>query len=181
MTDEVSGQMGECRLCRRSFFVEKLAKHEKVCPGIKVQTGKKVKNVGCATVKSDQKSVPDPGKSRYQKSPDQPVKAAVPKWKRESNALKDAMKAARAYASKDPKKIAELGPSVASEPDPDLVQCPHCSRRFNEDSAKRHIEHCKNTQNRPKRLIRGQGGAGGGNKGAPIVSRNSTLGGNKRR
>ena len=50
MTDEVSGQMGECRLCRRSFFVEKLAKHEKVCPGIKVQTGKKVKNVGCATV-----------------------------------------------------------------------------------------------------------------------------------
>jgi len=129
MTDEVSGQMGECRLCRRSFFVEKLAKHEKVCPGIKVQTGKKVKNVGCATVNRI-RSPFRTGKSRYQKSPDQPVNveaAAVPKWKRESNALKDAMKAARACASKDPKKIAELGPSVASEPDLDLVQCPHCS------------------------------------------------------
>jgi hypothetical protein len=63
MTDEVSSQMGECRLCRRSFFVEKLAKHEKVCPGIKVQTGKKVKNVGCATVKSEISK--EPGSAGY--------------------------------------------------------------------------------------------------------------------
>ena len=106
-----------------------------------------------------------------QKSPDQPVKAAIPKWKRESNQLKEAMRAARAYASKDPEKIAALPPPVPSEPDPDLVPCPHCGRRFNPESAKRHIEHCKHTKSKPKRLMRGQGGAGGGNKGAPVFKR----------
>lgn len=33
--------------------------------------------------------------------------------------------------------------SVPSEPDPSFVQCPHCSRRFNEQAAERHIPKCK--------------------------------------
>ena len=55
-------------------------------------------------------------------------------------------------------------PYVPSAPDPSLVQCPHCSRRFNEKAAARHIPACANTINKPKFLKAGTGGAG---KGAP--------------
>merc|ERR1719487_1364446 len=32
--DKVSGAMGRCSKCSRSFFVEKLEKHERVCQGM---------------------------------------------------------------------------------------------------------------------------------------------------
>ena len=55
-------------------------------------------------------------------------------------------------------------PYVPSAPDPSLIQCPHCQRRFNEKAAERHIPSCANTVNKPKFLKAGTGGAG---KGAP--------------
>ena len=51
------------------------------------------------------------------------------KWQAESNAFRASMRAARqvthAIATGAP-----LPPPVASAPDPSLVQCPHCSRRY---------------------------------------------------
>ncbi|KAJ3193817.1 hypothetical protein HK101_004032 [Irineochytrium annulatum] len=41
-------------------------------------------------------------------------------------------------------------PAPTYEPDPDLVQCQHCSRRFNESAAERHIPICANTKHKPK-------------------------------
>jgi hypothetical protein len=35
-----------------------------------------------------------------------------------------------------------------SEPDPDLVPCEHCGRRFNETAAERHIPICAQTKHR---------------------------------
>ncbi|KAJ3022502.1 Zinc finger C2HC domain-containing protein 1A [Thoreauomyces humboldtii] len=36
--------------------------------------------------------------------------------------------------------------SLASEPDPDLVPCEHCNRRFQKDTAARHIPFCKESK-----------------------------------
>lgn len=47
-------------------------------------------------------------------------------------------------------KLTDLPPPPPSE-NPDYVQCPHCSRRFNETAAARHIPKCANFQfNKPK-------------------------------
>ena len=39
-------------------------------------------------------------------------------------------------------------PPAAAVVNPDYVQCPHCERRFNEHSAQRHIEFCKEQKSR---------------------------------
>lgn len=47
-------------------------------------------------------------------------------------------------------KLSDLPPPPVSE-NPDYVQCPHCSRSFNEAAASRHIPKCANYQfNKPK-------------------------------
>ncbi|KAJ3158284.1 Zinc finger C2HC domain-containing protein 1A [Geranomyces michiganensis] len=59
---------------------------------------------------------------------------------------------------------------VVSEPDPDFVQCEYCSRRFQKDTAARHIPFCKESQQ--KKMYRttamrpGAGGSGGAAAGA---------------
>ena len=71
------------------------------------------------------------GKSSSQKREDQQVCDAVPKWKQESDALKSAMQAARAYKKGGAAAVAALGPSVPLPIDPHSKQCPYCERRFN--------------------------------------------------
>lgn len=47
-------------------------------------------------------------------------------------------------------KLSDLPPPPVSQ-NLDYVQCPHCSRRFHESAAARHIPACKNMQhNKPK-------------------------------
>jgi len=170
-TEEVSGSMGKCRICERSFFVEKLAKHEAVCQGIKRKKYEKTKVAACAVATA--KTVPKGGKTAAEKREDQAVCAAVPKWKRESDALKAAMQAARYYSNpkKGSKGGADMPPPAPAPPDPSLKQCPYCQRRFNPESCDRHMKTCQHQKSRPKMLKRGAGGAGGGNKGAPKVTR----------
>lgn len=80
----------------------------------------------------------------------------VPKWKAQSIAFRAAMKSARdvtvAIATGAP-----LPPPPISAPDPSLVQCPHCERRFNETAAERHIPQCRNIRAKPSMLVRGGG------------------------
>ncbi|GFR40425.1 hypothetical protein Agub_g999 [Astrephomene gubernaculifera] len=89
----------------------------------------------------------------------------VPKWKAQSNALRQAMQQMRQVGAalargEDIRNI----PHVPSAPDPSLVQCPTCGRRFNAQAAERHIPRCSSIVNKPKFLKAGTGGAG---KGAP--------------
>lgn len=87
---------------------------------------------------------------------------AAAKWRDQSNAFREAMKAARQYS----KAVAEgkpLPPPVASAPDKSLVPCPHCGRSFNEKAAERHIPQCQNIRAKPSALKRGAGGGGGVN------------------
>jgi hypothetical protein len=86
------------------------------------------------------------------------VKLILPRWRRQSNQLRQAIASARAAASGKPEPVSTL----PSEPvDDGLVPCPHCNRRFNETSAQRHIPVCKNMKSKPTTLKRGSGKAGG--------------------
>lgn len=89
------------------------------------------------------------------------------KWKEQSEAFRAAMKAARQY-SKAVATGGPLPPPVISAPDPSLVPCPHCGRRFNQMAADRHIPQCKNIIAKPTSLRKGAGGGGGVN-GTPSV------------
>ena len=51
-----------------------------------------------------------------------------------------------------------LPPPIISAPDPSLIPCPHCNRRFNEKAAERHIPQCQNIIAKPSKLKRGSGG-----------------------
>ena len=44
--------------------------------------------------------------------------------------------------------VAALPPPPPSD-NPDYQQCPHCSRKFNQAAAERHIPKCKDTKSRP--------------------------------
>lgn len=58
-----------------------------------------------------------------------------------------AAKEMQAYVAKGG-KLSDLPPPPPSV-NPDFVQCPHCSRRFNEAAASRHIPICQSI-NKPK-------------------------------
>ena len=85
------------------------------------------------------------------------------KWKQQSMAFRQAMRAAREYPadSKGSGGNKAPPPHVPSAPDPSLVLCPHCGRRFSEKSAERHIPQCQNIRAKPSTLRKGGGGGGG--------------------
>jgi len=98
--------------------------------------------------------------SKPKRFEDQPIKGGKKpsKWKAQSDQLREAMKQQRLIAKyeKEGKSLAELPPVAApSGPDPSLIQCPHCQRRFNEKAAERHIPKCATIINKPKTLQRG--------------------------
>ena len=71
------------------------------------------------------------------------------KWRMERARLQEAIQAGKAIekALKEGKSLASIPVAVSALPD-DRVQCPHCLRRFAEQSADRHIPYCKNKQSR---------------------------------
>ena len=97
----------------------------------------------------------------------------VPKWKRQSEMFRAGLRAARGVAtgSGGGGRGGGSNPSgggggfggggaeayPAADEFDDRVQCPHCSRKFNEDVLERHLPHCKNMKARPTTLKRGGG------------------------
>jgi hypothetical protein len=86
-----------------------------------------------------------------------------PKWKRDRDALKNAMRSGRELD--EAKKNGTLHllppPPPAEDEYDDRVPCPHCGRKFNANAAERHIPKCSSIRAQPKMLVRG-GGRGGG-------------------
>jgi len=78
------------------------------------------------------------------------------KWKADHEQFQNALKSAKTYADAKEKGGA-LPPPVMSAPDPSLIPCPHCGRRFNEKAAERHIPQCNNIKAKPSSLKRGTG------------------------
>ena len=77
----------------------------------------------------------------------------VPKWKQQSGRLRQAMMAARGKTPKATENSFETNAVV----DDGLVPCPHCSRRFNQKAADRHIPKCQDIKAKPRTLRKGAG------------------------
>mmetsp|Transcript_117582 Transcript_117582/g.332646 ORF Transcript_117582/g.332646 Transcript_117582/m.332646 type:complete len:327 (+) Transcript_117582:230-1210(+) len=138
---------------------------------------KEVEKVKAAEEQPGGKNPPGPGG----KATEGGAKAKqMPKWKIKSLEFRQAMLAQKA-ASGDEEATAALNAlkeelavvQAAAGPapiDPDKVQCPHCGRTFNKESAERHINICvKMFGGKPGggRLVRGGGrGCQTGNEGA---------------
>ncbi len=94
-------------------------------------------------------------------------------WRAESNAFREAMKAARQVT----KAIAEgkplPPPVISSVRDPSLIPCPHCGRYFNEKAGERHIPKCTSIKAKPTVLKAGSGKPGGVSGGPSQVIKNS--------
>jgi hypothetical protein len=169
--DEYGGQKLECPDCHRKFNPIPYEKHVKICAKVFVQKRKvfdssqmRNDNPDLQQILKDKKkqeALERRKKGKAVSKPEEPVAGSVAsKWKQQSSAFRNAMKAARgvteAQANGTP-----LPPMAASAPDPSLIPCPHCGRRFNEKAADRHIPQCQQIKARPTALKRGTGGAGG--------------------
>ena len=83
----------------------------------------------------------------------------LPKWKRDSLAFKDAMRAGRQLkAAQESGGPLPPPPAPTSQEEDDRVPCPHCGRRFSILAAERHIPKCTSIMAKPKTLTRGGGG-----------------------
>jgi len=137
-----------CPNCGRKFKPEVLARHiqKGVCKK-KKRRAFKVKRVE-EKVKKDVTS-----EQNYEAA--KAKKKAMPKWKRDREALRAALKQGKmiTQALKEGRDIRDVPVVPSSAAQDDRVPCPHCGRKFNEDVAARHIPRCKNIRAKPKRLI----------------------------
>lgn len=177
--DDNIGEMIECPDCNRRFNPSSFEKHAKICAKVfmqkrKVFDSKKMRvadnpelvNILKKTEKASAKkpaanpqtrSAPVlPPNAGFNAAPTMSSAAAndKAKWKEQSNAFREAMKAAR-MVSKAIATGAPLPPPTISAPDPSLIPCPHCGRRFSEKAAERHIPKCSDIIAKPSVLKKG--------------------------
>lgn len=165
----------QCPDCLRSFNPIPFQKHIKICAKVFLQKRKAFDSAKMRVADNEElvkilkqkereeKKAQMQAKKQQKNAPaaveDQSAQAQADKaakWKEQSKAFRAAMRAARevskAQANGDP-----LPPPMPSAPDPSLVLCPHCGRRFNEKAAERHIPQCQNIKAKPTSLRRGTG------------------------
>ncbi|KAG7390548.1 Zinc finger C2HC domain-containing protein 1A [Phytophthora pseudosyringae] len=150
-------QMEQCHNCSRKFNIASFQKHQKICE--KVFSGqRKVFNMAAKRLEgTEAEKIAREAKSKNssngaRKTPmaatEKPIKAkGGADWKQKSDMFRNAMKASR-DVSKALKEGKELPPMIPSAPDPSLIQCEYCSRRFNEKAAERHINFCREKSQR---------------------------------
>lgn len=149
--------MEECDNCHRRFNLTSFPKHRKICEKV-FSAQRKVFNMaakrleGTEAEKIAKKSAGGGksgasggganGKKGAAAAPGEQPLNKKPDWKSKSSAFRDAMKNSRdvTVAMKEGR---ELPPMKPSAPDPSLIQCEYCSRRFNDKAAERHITFCR--------------------------------------
>ncbi|KAE9034297.1 hypothetical protein PR003_g1403 [Phytophthora rubi] len=150
-------EMEQCHNCNRKFNIVSFQKHQKICA--KVFSGqRKVFNMaakrlgGTEAEKLAKEAKTKNAGNGSRKTPlsaaEQPIKAkTAADWKQKSEMFRNAMKSSR-DVSKALKEGKELPPVMPSAPDPSLIQCEYCSRRFNDKAAERHINFCREKSQR---------------------------------
>lgn len=144
-----------CPSCGRSFAVEPYNKHIKICKKVFFQKRKtfdssKMRINAIPELKSNQIKVGSSSNTLENKKNNS-------KWRDQSNAFRQAMRSARSGNQTSSNSAVQ---NVYS-PDPSLIQCPHCERRFNQQAAERHIPQCQNIIAKPSSLRKGAGSGGG--------------------
>ncbi|XP_070503613.1 zinc finger C2HC domain-containing protein 1C isoform X2 [Chironomus tepperi] len=139
-----------CSICKRNFAEDRIEKHQVICQKMKTKKRK--------IYDSSKKRVQGTEAETYNKKPISRVavkSATTPSskssnWRAKHEDFVKTIRAAKemqAYVAKGG-KLSDLPPPPPSI-NPDYVQCPNCSRRFNEAAASRHIPICQ-TLNKPK-------------------------------
>eukprot|EP01023_Acetabularia_acetabulum_P047817 TRINITY_DN5041_c0_g2_i3.p1 TRINITY_DN5041_c0_g2~~TRINITY_DN5041_c0_g2_i3.p1 ORF type:complete len:467 (-),score=81.56 TRINITY_DN5041_c0_g2_i3:1644-3044(-) len=163
--DESDDQAREqCPDCGRSFNPETLARHVKICKKVFASKRKTFNSASNRVQGTDAQQYFNPRKKETKSSAGklQKPEESNPKWKQQSESLRQAMSSQRKIQQalargEDIRNI----PHVPSAPDPSLILCPHCGRRFNEKAAERHIPSCATTVSKPSFLKAGAKTRGG--------------------
>ena len=178
----------QCELCGRSFSSAALAKHAKICEKVFLQKRKRFDSSSHRHIEDENKpfnAKPIKGQKsgRGQKS-NAPQKSkqnqsndsenSIPKWKLQSLQFRAAMKAAGGgeLSAQD-----EHVMQAANQ----LVPCPHCSRKFNEKAAERHIPVCNSIKAKPTMLVRSSNSSGGFNSNQSLTPSSRMSSQNKAR
>uniref|UniRef100_A0A8C4NIA2 Zinc finger, C2HC-type containing 1A n=1 Tax=Eptatretus burgeri TaxID=7764 RepID=A0A8C4NIA2_EPTBU len=124
-----------CIVCKRTFQVQSLKKHEQIC---RKQSTKKRKVFNAQRQRFEGTDIPYV--PPLPQAPQLPVKKQNWRQKHEDfiNAIRSAKGVTKALREGKP-----LPPPPPSTINPDHIQCPYCQRRFAESAAERHINFCK--------------------------------------
>ncbi|XP_037135214.1 zinc finger C2HC domain-containing protein 1A isoform X2 [Syngnathus acus] len=142
------GDLSQCNTCKRMFLPKVLEKHAKIC---QKSASKRRKVFDSSRQRAAGTDIPTlkPLKPKSQSSSAQ--KAEPPKkpsnWRKKHEDFLAVLKASKASA-RAVKEGGPLPPPPAPTFDPDLVKCPYCQRRFNENSAQGHIKFCQDQASR---------------------------------
>eukprot|EP00483_Globobulimina_turgida_P010202 UN10221 len=153
--DSDSVQRIECRQCGRKFGHSALQRHIKICKKV---FGQKRKQFNMKQQRTDDEAL-KASRNTNSDMIDAELKrkklAAKQKWKSQSSMLREAIRNSKHIeeALKSGKSLADIPNMPSSVPDT-RIPCPHCGRKFAEETAKRHIPKCQNIKARPKALKR---------------------------
>eukprot|EP00929_Paragymnodinium_shiwhaense_P076692 TRINITY_DN39475_c0_g1_i1.p1 TRINITY_DN39475_c0_g1~~TRINITY_DN39475_c0_g1_i1.p1 ORF type:complete len:589 (+),score=142.56 TRINITY_DN39475_c0_g1_i1:60-1826(+) len=141
-----------CQSCGRSFRLKALERHMKICNKVFCEkrkvfdaTAQAVPQEAVKAKKVHERQLRKDPAAAAKEAAKQKGEGALPKWKKESEALRDGMKQARLATQyiKGGRSLSELPPPKATKPElDDRKPCPHCGRRFGDQQAERHIPFC---------------------------------------
>lgn len=139
-----SGPLMTCSGCDRNFNAKAMKTHAKICKKV-FQTKRKAFKV--ELIDPEQMDDFRPPKKQPEKKKDDD-KDKVPKWKQQTDQLRAALKAGRDMQKALADGVALKDIPVAAVPAQadDRVTCPHCGRKFAENTAERHIPACKTSK-----------------------------------
>ncbi|XP_052756449.1 zinc finger C2HC domain-containing protein 1C isoform X3 [Galleria mellonella] len=157
-----AGSGAACTVCGRRFAPDRLAKHQEICKKAHAKKRKPfdvLKHRLAGTDAENYKGTEaEPFINKLRKSQVNPPTTKVSNkslnsnWRQKHEEFIQAIRAAKQVQAhlNAGGKLSDLPPPPPSE-NPDYIQCPHCSRRFNQAAAERHIPKCANYQfNKPK-------------------------------
>ncbi|KAH3845221.1 zinc finger C2HC domain-containing protein 1C-like [Dreissena polymorpha] len=140
------GHLKACYNCGRSFAADRLEKHEQACKNItkkrKVMDSSKLRTRGTELEQYVAKASKSKASEKSGKKKGN--------WRSQHASFIEAIRYAKkcSQIEKEGGKLSDLPPPPVSE-NPDYVQCPYCTRKFNSTAAERHIPHCKNSRAKP--------------------------------
>ncbi|KXJ24798.1 zinc finger C2HC domain-containing protein 1C [Exaiptasia diaphana] len=132
--EAVSLDLTPCTICGRKFATERLGRHAKIC-NKNSKTKRKAFDVQKQRV-SGMEHAKYVLTGDYKKEPPKPKKAD---WRVQHENFIKTIRYAKG-ASNEPPPVIE---------NPHYVACPYCERKFNPETAERHIPRCKDIKSRP--------------------------------
>lgn len=145
-----------CPHCGRTFSEEAFGRHVGICEKVFIRKRKVFDSAQMRRVEDENgvTAAPQPKKGKAAKPSSSSSSSAADsskqqsKWRAQSEQFRQALRSAK-ETSEAIASGAPLPPPVMSAPDPSLIQCPHCQRRFNETAAERHIPKCLSMKTKP--------------------------------